>query len=199
MADAGAPGRDRILTVPNLVSLLRFAGVPLFLWLILGAHADGWAVVVLAVGGTTDWVDGFLARRLHQVSRFGELFDPLVDRLYIVATLVALVIRDVVPVWFVVVLIAREVFMAGCLLVLRRYGYGALPVHYLGKSATFILLFALPTLLLAHVNAGAAGWAYPCGWALAWWGLALYWIAAGMYFVQIVGVVRAPRPGRVAA
>jgi cardiolipin synthase (CMP-forming) len=187
------PRTDRVLTVPNLISLLRLAGVPIFLWLVLGAHADGWAVAVLAVGGTSDWVDGYLARRLGQVSRLGELLDPLADRLYILATLVALTARDVVPLWFTIALLAREAVMIVCLAVLRRYGYGPPPVHYVGKTATFILLFAFPTLLLAYTNDGAHWWAYACGWALAWWGLVLYWIAAVFYLIQAAGLMRAAR------
>jgi cardiolipin synthase len=184
--------RWRVLTVPNLISFLRLLGVGLFLWLLLGPQADGWAVVVLAIGGSTDWVDGFLARRLGQVSRLGELLDPFVDRLYIVATVIALTIRDVLPLWFTLALLARELFMAGCLLALRRSGYGPPPVHYVGKAATFILLFAMPTLLLAKVNPDLF-WAYPCGWALAWWGLVLYWVAALFYLVQVLGVTRRPQ------
>ena len=140
-----------ILTVPNLVSFVRLLGVPLFLYLLLVPHADVAAIVVLAVGGTSDWVDGFLARRLGQVSRLGELLDPLADRLYILATLIALTVRDVLPWWFTIALLAREAFLAVLLLVLRRHGYGPPPVHYVGKSATFILLLAFPVLLLAHV------------------------------------------------
>jgi cardiolipin synthase len=185
-----AVARGRVLTIPNLVSFVRLAGVPLFLWLFLAVHADGWAVVVLAIGGTSDWVDGFLARHLGQVSRLGELLDPLADRLYIVATLLALSIREVMPWWFTIALLAREAMLAACLFVLGRYGYGPPPVHYVGKSATFILLVALPMLLLAYASESAAGWAYPTGWALAWWGLALYWIAGLFYVVQVSRVVR---------
>jgi len=183
-----------VLTIPNLVSFARLAGVPLFLYLVLGPHEDGWAVVVLAIGGTSDWVDGFLARRLNQTSRLGELLDPLADRLYIVATVVALTIREVVPLWFTLALLARELLLGVCLLVLRRYGYGPPPVHYVGKSATFILLLALPILLLLKVSPGTEFWTYPSGWSLAWWGLVLYWIAALFYVVQVVGVVRAGHP-----
>jgi cardiolipin synthase len=180
-----------VLTVPNLFTFLRLAGVPLFVYLALGPQADGWAVVVLVLGGSSDWVDGFLARRLGQVSRLGELLDPLADRLYIVATVVVLTIRGVVPLWFTLALLAREVLLTVGLLVLRRYGYGPPPVHYVGKTATFILLMALPTLLLAAAVPGAQWWAHPAGWALAWWGLALYWVAALLYAVQVIGVVRA--------
>jgi cardiolipin synthase len=184
----------RIWTIPNLVSFARLLGVPIFLWLLLGVHEDGWAVVVLLLGGFTDWVDGFLARRLKQVSRLGELMDPLADRLYIFATLVALTIRDVVPLWLTIALVAREVMLALGLLVLRRYGYGPPPVHYLGKAATFILLGAFPILLLATAEPGTATWAHPVGWALAWWGLVLYWVAGGLYVGQVVGAVRSARP-----
>ena len=193
MVEGPRPISQQIRTVPNLVSLARLAGVPLFLWLFLGRHADGWAVAVLAIGGTSDWVDGYLARRLGQVSRLGELLDPAADRLYILATLLALTVRHVVPVALTVALLAREVLLLACLPILRRYGYGPPPVHYLGKTATFVLLVAFPMLLLAFVSDAAAVWAHPAGWALAWWGLALYWVAGVLYVVQVVGVVRAAR------
>jgi cardiolipin synthase len=184
-------GLGRIWTVPNGISLLRLLGVPLFLYLFLGPRADGWAVAVLAVGGTSDWVDGYLARRLGQVSRLGELLDPLADRLYIFATLLAFTIRDIVPWPFTVALIARDVLLTLCLPIFKRYGYGPPPVHYVGKTATFILLLAFPVLLLA--TAVDATWVYASGWALAWWGIVLYWIAGLFYAIQLVGVVRAGR------
>jgi len=182
-----------ILTVPNLVSFLRLLGVPLFLYLLLVPHADVAAIVVLAIGGTSDWVDGFLARRLKQVSRLGELLDPLADRLYIFATLIALTVRDVLPWWFTIALVAREAFLGVLLLLLRRRGYGPPAVHYVGKSATFILLVAFPVLLLAHVLGQPYGWWYAAGWGLALWGLALYWIAAVFYVIQVYGVLRETR------
>jgi cardiolipin synthase len=185
--------QSRVLTVPNIISLARLAGVPLFLYLFLGLHADGWAVVVLAIGGTSDWVDGYAARRLGQVSKLGALLDPLADRLYILATLLAFTARGVVPWPFTAALLLREAVLVATLPVLRRYGYGPLPVHYLGKTATFILLFAFPVLLLARASAGAAPVAGPVGWALAWWGIVLYWIAAGFYVHQVLEIVRAAR------
>jgi cardiolipin synthase (CMP-forming) len=182
---------NRIITVPNMISFARLAGVPIFLWLFLGPHLDGLAITVLAVGGTSDWVDGYLARRLGQVSRLGVLLDPLADRLYILATLLAFTIRGVVGWPFTTALLGREAMLLGCLAVLSRYGYGPPPVHYVGKAATFILLFAFPVLLLAFASPAAWPVAYPAGWALAWWGLVLYWIAGGMYLVQTVRVARA--------
>ena len=139
---------DRIWTVPNALSFLRLLGVPLFLWLILVPEADGWAVVLLMVSGFTDYLDGVLARRLHQISRLGQLLDPLADRLYIIATLLGLALRDIVPWWLVIALLARDVVLAATLPILRRLGYGPLPVHFLGKAATFNLLYAFPLLLL---------------------------------------------------
>jgi len=188
-----AVATDRVLTVPNLISFARLLGVPLFLYLLLGPRYDVAAVVVLAVGGTSDWIDGYVARRLGQVSRFGALLDPLVDRLYILATLVAFTARDIVPWPFTAVLLAREAMMLVCLAVLRRAGYGPPPVHYLGKTATFIILAAFPVLLLAHSVPSVATAAAAIGWGLAWWGVALYWLAGFLYAGQTLALVRAAR------
>jgi cardiolipin synthase (CMP-forming) len=193
MTASASPGLGRIMTIPNLISFARLIGVPVFLYLLLGPHYDVAAVVVLAVGGTTDWVDGYLARRLNQVSRLGELMDPLADRLYILATLIALTVREVVPWQFTVALLARDAMMIICLLVLRRAGYGPPAVHYIGKTATFIVLFAFPTLLLARVIGGEPGFWHAVGWALAWWGIVLYWIAGLFYVIQAYAAVRASR------
>ncbi|GAA0807547.1 CDP-alcohol phosphatidyltransferase family protein [Spirilliplanes yamanashiensis] len=182
----------RIWTVPNLISFARLLGVPLFLWLLLGVEADVAALVVLAVGGTSDWIDGYVARRLGQVSRLGELLDPAADRLYILATLVAFTVREVVPWQFTAALLAREAVMAICLLVLRRRGHGPPPVHYVGKTATFLLLAAFPVLLLAHAVPGARDVAGAIGWGLGWWGLVLYWVAAALYLAQAAALLRHP-------
>lgn len=182
---------DRVFTLPNLISFVRLLGVPVFLYLLLVARADVAAIVVLAVGGTTDWVDGWVARRLRQVSRLGELLDPFVDRLYILATLVAFTVREVVPWQFTVALLAREVLLLGSLGTLRRHGYGPPPVHYVGKTATFLLLAAFPVLLLAKAVPATVFSA--AGWSLAWWGLTLYWVAGAMYVVQAGRLVRAAR------
>jgi len=184
---------DRVWTLPNALSVLRLLGVPVFLWLLLGPHADGWAFAVLAVSGLTDWADGKLARALDQSSRLGALLDPAADRLYIVSTLVALAIRDVVPVWLVVVLLGRELVLGAMLLVLRRYGYPPLQVHYLGKAATLLLLYAFPCLLLAQGSGTLAHVAQPFAWALTIWGTALYVLAGVFYVVQVAGIVRAER------
>jgi cardiolipin synthase len=189
---------DRVWTVPNALSVLRLLGVPLFLWLLLGPQADGWAIAVLVVAGLSDWADGKLARWLDQRSRLGALLDPAADRLYIISTLVALALREVVPLWLVAVLVGREVVLGVMLLVLRYYGYPPLQVHYLGKAATFLLLYAFPTLLLADGTSALAGIAEPVAWALTVWGTALYLLAGAFYVVQVAGIVHAERTGRLA-
>lgn len=175
---------DRLLTVPNLLSGLRLLGVPLFLWLILVPQADLVAVLVLVVAGFTDWLDGYLARRWHQISRLGQLLDPIADRLYILATLIGLLLRGIVPWWFVVLLVSRDVIMALVLMVLKRRGVIGLPVHFLGKAATFCLLYAFPLLLLGDGSGPLALAAQILGWAFAVWGTALYWWAGLLYLGQ---------------
>ena len=201
---AWAPGRlvdreelpDRVWTLPNALSVLRLLGVPLFLWLLLGPHADGWAIAVLVLSGISDWADGKLARLLDQSSRLGALLDPAADRLYIVATLVALALRSVVPLWLVAVLVGRELVLGLVLLVLRHHGYPPLQVHYLGKAATFLLLYAFPCLLLAGAASSVAPVVAPIAWALTIWGTALYLLAGLFYVVQVAGLVRAERAGQ---
>jgi cardiolipin synthase (CMP-forming) len=189
---------NRIWTIPNVISFIRLLGVPLFLYLLLGPQLDLAAVVVLTVGGTTDWVDGYVARRLGQVSRLGELLDPFADRLYIGATLIGFTVRGVVPWWLTAALLLRELVLGMALLVLRRHGYGPLPVHYVGKTGTFVLLGAFPVLLLAHAVPSVANVAGPIGWGLAWWALGLYWAAAVLYLAQTAALLRADRASAVA-
>jgi cardiolipin synthase (CMP-forming) len=199
----GDLGAQRVLTVPNLLSLIRLAGVPLFLWLLLGPRADGWAIVVLGIGGVTDWLDGKLARLLGQSSRLGALLDPAVDRLYIVAALVALGVREVVPWWAVLALVARDLVLGACLPILRSRGYGPFVVTYIGKGATFLLLYAFPLLLLGQSATGVvADVARPIGYGFAAWGTALYLYSGALYLAQFVLAMRtpaAPAPQRPAS
>jgi CDP-diacylglycerol--glycerol-3-phosphate 3-phosphatidyltransferase len=184
---------DRVWTLPNALSVLRLLGVPLFLWLLLGPEADGWAVAILMVSGFTDWLDGKLARWLDQSSRLGALLDPAADRLYIVSTLIALALCEIVPMWLVAVLVGRELVLGITLLVLRRYGYPPLQVHYLGKAATLLLLYAFPGLLLADGTGWLATAIEPFAWAFTIWGTALYVLAGMFYVIQVAGIVRAER------
>jgi cardiolipin synthase len=190
---------NRIWTIPNVISFIRLLGVPLFLYLLLGPHHhDVAAVIVLAVGGTTDWVDGFVARRMNSVSRLGELLDPFADRLYILATLVGFTVRGVVPYWLTGALLLRELVLAIALLVLRRHGYGPPPVHYVGKTGTFVLLAAFPAILLARAVPSIDSWMGPIGWGLAWWALGLYWAAAALYLAQTAQLLRADKAHKAA-
>jgi cardiolipin synthase len=181
---------NRVFTVPNLLSFLRLLGVPLFLWLVLVREADGWAFLVLAVSAFTDYLDGKLARRWHQISRLGQILDPLADRLYIFSTVVALTLREIVPLWFAVLLVGRDVFLAFLVPALRRRGLTVLPVHFLGKAATFCLLYALPLLLLGDGAGTLALLARVFGWAFAVWGVGLYWWAGLIYAEQVRRLLR---------
>ncbi len=191
-ATTGGGASDRVLTVPNVLSALRLVGVPVFLWLVLAEH-DGWALLVLMLSGVTDYLDGKIARRFGLESKVGALLDPIADRLYILTTLLGLAWRDVIPWWLVVVLLAREAFMGVVLLWLQRNGFGPLPVHFIGKAATFNLLYAFPLLLLGDGTSTFAQVALPVGWAFAWWGTVLYWLAGLLYAGQAVGLVRGRR------
>jgi cardiolipin synthase len=175
---------DRVLTLPNVLSFARLLGVPVFLWLILVPEADGWAIALLVVSGITDWLDGFLARRWNQITRVGQLLDPIADRLYILATLFGLLLRDIIPIWLVVLLVSRDLVMAVVLLLLKRRGITGLPVHFIGKAATFNLLYAFPLLLLGDGTGTIAEICRIFGWAFAIWGTALYWWAGVLYIEQ---------------
>ena len=188
---------DRVLTVPNLLSAVRLAGVPVFLYLLLvpgGAAwgADIWAIVVLALGGITDWLDGKLARLLGQYSALGALLDPAVDRLYILAALLALGVREVVPWWAVIALVGRDLVLAATLPVLRARGYGPYQVTYLGKGATFLLLYAFPLLLAAQAQGWFADLARPFAYAFSVWGTVLYLYTGALYLAQFVRALRTP-------
>jgi cardiolipin synthase (CMP-forming) len=181
---------DRILTIPNALSVLRLLGVPVFLWLLLGPHADGWALGLLALSGFTDWADGVLARKLDQRSDFGALLDPAADRLYILATLIGLVLRHIIPAWLAVVIIARDIVLGIALIPLRRRGYAPPEVHYLGKAATFCLLYAFPLLLLGSHPGTISDIARPIAWAFTIWGTGLYLWAGAVYLRQVITLIR---------
>jgi cardiolipin synthase len=181
-----------VVTLPNALSALRLLGVPLFLWLVLTEH-DGPAVLVLMVSGVTDYLDGKIARAWGQTSKLGTLLDPAADRLYILATLIGLTVRDVVPLWLTLLLVGRDVLLACTLPVLRRHGYGPLPVNFLGKAATFNLLAGFPLLLLGEWDGLVGDVAHAFGWAFAIWGTALYWWAGVLYLIQVRDLVRADR------
>jgi cardiolipin synthase len=181
-----------VFTLPNLLSFLRLALVPVFLVLIIRGE-DAWALLVLVVSSTTDFLDGFLARKLGQVTRLGQLLDPAADRLYIFAALIGLASRELVPWWIVLVVLGRDVFMLALGVILANFGFGPLPVHQLGKIATFCLFYALPLIMLGQAFPMLAWWSQPMGWAFGLWGAFLYWWAGVIYAIETARVIRMPR------
>lgn len=194
----------RVWTVPNLISFARLALVPVFLWFIVdGAYLA--ALIVLVIASLSDALDGWLARRLNQISNLGILLDPVADRLYILAALIGLAVRGLVPWWLLVVIVLRDVLLVVLGLVLWRGGQmgsrgekgrfrrGAIPVTKLGKSATFLLLLGIPTLLCAALLPTGFAWVEGAGWALVILGTALYWLAGIDYARHTRERVRSPR------
>jgi cardiolipin synthase (CMP-forming) len=186
---------DRVLTIPNVLSFVRLLLVPVFAVLIV-LEFDLAAVGVLMVSGYTDYLDGWLARRWGQVTRIGQLLDPLADRLYILTTLLGLAYRDIVPWWLVILLIARDAALTVSLLALTPAERSPLEVNFLGKAATANLLYAFPLLLLGNADNTAGDIAQPIGWAFAWWGTGLYWWS-GIIYLRQVAAVRARRAARL--
>jgi cardiolipin synthase len=187
---------DRVLTIPNILSMARLVGVPVFLWLILwpefgGPNCDLWALLVLAGSGVSDYLDGKLARRWNQISSLGRILDPAADRLYILSTLVGLTWREILPIWLTAALLARELLLLVMVWVLDRHGYAPPQVNFLGKAATFNLMYAFPLLLLSDGSSWVASLAAIFGWAFAGWGTALYWWAGILYVVQVRRLIRA--------
>ncbi|HPY24114.1 MAG TPA: CDP-alcohol phosphatidyltransferase family protein [Mycobacterium sp.] len=181
----------RVWTIPNVLSVIRLVLVPVFLYLLLGVHAYGPATGVLMFSGVSDWADGKIARLMeNQSSRLGELLDPLVDRIYMIAVPVGLAFAGVVPWWLVAVLLGRDVVLAATLPVLRGRGVAALPVTYIGKAATFALMSGLPLILLGQWDALWSRVIGACGWGFVIWGTGMYLWSAVLYLIQVAMVVR---------
>ena len=187
---------DRLLTVPNLLSGIRLVLIPVFIYLLLVAHANAWAVAVLMFSGASDWADGKIARLLNQSSKLGELLDPAVDRLYMVTVPIVFGVRGIVPWWIIGILLARDLLLAAELPLLRTRGFTALPVLYIGKAATFGLMSAFPLILLGQWDALWSRVVLACGWAFLIWGLYMYLWSFVLYAVQVVLVMRRLPPVR---
>jgi cardiolipin synthase len=182
---------SRILTIPNFLSLCRLAMVPVFLVFII-VGADFAALIVLVISSVTDYLDGTIARKFQQVTRLGQLLDPAADRLFIFAALVGLCVRDIIPLWLVIIIVGRDFMLLVLGIVLANHGYGPLPVHHLGKMGTFALLFALPILMIGLAFHEINWITNPVGWAFALWGAFLYWWAGFVYIVETARVIRIP-------
>jgi len=185
-----------VWTVPNVLSFLRLLLVPVFLFLVVDGQ-DVAALVVLVIASASDFLDGVIARRFNQITRLGQLLDPAADRLYMFSALVGLAWRDLVPWWIVALVVGRDVFLLLLGVLLANHGYGPLPVHQLGKLATFCLFYALPVILLGQAFPSLEWWSQPVGWAFAIWGVFLYWWAGFVYLgetLRVVGKARVTRP-----
>lgn len=181
---------NRVLTVPNVLSVIRLLLIPVFAYLLLVAHANGWAVAILMFSGASDWADGKIARLLNQSSRLGVLLDPAVDRLYMVTVPVLLAVSGLVPWWFVIILIVRDGLLTAALPLLRSRGISALPVMYIGKAATFALMCGFPLVLLGTWDALWSHVIGACGWAFLVWGMYAYLWSFVLYAVQVTLVLR---------
>lgn len=172
--------RQEILTIPNAITGVRALGIPFFLWAYLSLDNVLLALIILTIGAITDYVDGKVARALNQESALGAMLDPAIDRAYIAATVIALVINGVVPIWLLLILIGRDLWLALALLIKKNRGTGVFEVTFLGKAATFNLLYAFPFLLVAG-DSGIGRVFFIGGWGFAIWGLGLYLVTALQY------------------
>jgi cardiolipin synthase (CMP-forming) len=174
-------GLSRIVTIPNVVTAVRLACVPVFVWLLFGAHRQTDAAILLAVLGATDWVDGYVARRFHQVTTLGKVLDPVADRILVGTAVISVIVHHAVPLWFGVATLAREVLVSAAVLLLAALGAERIDVLWVGKAGTFGLMVSYPIFLVAH---GHAGWQSPLeviAWVCAIPALVLAYIAAGSY------------------
>jgi cardiolipin synthase len=189
-------GLDRILTAPNVITMVRLLCIPLYLWLLFGAHRQIAAAVLLAALGATDWVDGFVARRYGQVSTFGKVLDPTADRILVGTAVISIMVYGAVPLWFGLATIAREVLVSAMVLLLAALGAARIDVLWVGKAGTFGLMFAYPTFLLGD---GTAAWQEPIriiAWVTGLIGLSLAWWAAGSYIAPARQALRQGRAAR---
>jgi len=190
---------DRVLTAPNLITLVRLLCIPLFLWVLFGLHRQTDAAVLLAALGSTDWIDGFVARRYHQVSTLGKVLDPAADRILVATAVIAVIVHGAVPVWFGVATLAREALVSVMVLLLAALGAARINVLWIGKAGTFALMFSYPAFLLSY---GTASWQGPIrviAWICGLLGLALAWAAAAGYVAPARNALRVGRSARKSA
>ena len=185
---------NRILTIPNIMSLVRLACIPLFLYLLFGRDNRAGAAWLLGGLGATDWIDGYVARHYNQVSDLGKILDPTADRLMFIVALVGMIVDRAGPVWFYVLVLARETLFGGTVLIATLMGMKRFDVTRLGKLATFLLMFALPGLLI-----GASDLWLHLPFEIAAWLLAVPGIVLSYYTaITYIPVLRANlRDGRL--
>lgn len=188
--------RDIYLTIPNLLSLFRIISIPFIAWL-MSDHEMVTALIVLAISSLSDGLDGILARKLNQVSKIGQILDPLADRLLVFCSIIALGVAGIIPWWMLIVVGIRDLFMAVQVLWLAQYGYGPLPVHFVGKTGTALLMMAIVALTVADLGtAPLFHLLHLAALAAGIWGVAMYWLAGYIYFRQGITVLRQELPQR---
>jgi cardiolipin synthase len=185
---------DMVFTVPNLLTVVRFLGVPLFIWLVLAERAYGTAALVLAVMGSTDWVDGYIARRFNQMSKLGRVLDPIADRLSLIAVAVTLVIAGVVEWWYLTALLVPDLVLLSISL-FYFHSHPDLPVSRVGKIRTALLLVGTPLLVLSKLPIPGTGAYFVAAWICLALGLVGHWIAAYNYFWAIIRKGRGLKAG----
>lgn len=175
------PSSTAIVTLPNFITIVRLACLPVFLWLLFGQEDRAAAAWLLAALGITDWIDGYLARHLGQTSELGKILDPVADRLLFFVGAGGILIDGSVPVWFAVVVLARELLVAGATLMLAAMGAKRIDVTWWGKAGTFGLMVAFPLFLASHSDLSWEGIADDLAWIAAIPGLAFSLYAAASY------------------
>jgi cardiolipin synthase len=192
--EEGGDGLDRVATLPNAISLVRLACVPVFLWLLFGRENRTGAAFLLGGLGATDWVDGYIARHFNQVSNLGKVLDPIADKVLLVVGMVAILIDGSVPAIVFWPAIAREVLVAGTTILLGAMGARRIDVSWAGKCGTLLMMTAFPLFLWGHRH----GPAYALAWVVAVAGLIMAWYAAATYVGPARQALREGRAGRLA-
>ena len=189
------PKRE-IFTVPNLITLLRLFCLPIFLWLLFSLKDRGAAAWLLGGLGATDWVDGWIARRFNQKSDFGAIFDPTVDRGLFIVAVIAILIDQSMPIWFGVAILVREVFVASAMSIATAFGMKRFAVNKWGKRYTFLLMFAVPLILLGQADGAGSRWVTWLGWFFGLPALVISYTTAINYLPVIRANLRSGRASR---
>lgn len=196
--DRGSDQRtDRVVTIPNVITVVRLSLLPVFLWLLFAKDDRASAAWLLAGLGATDFLDGYIARHFHQVSELGKVLDPVADRLLLFVGVGGILVDGSVPAWFAVAVLVREALVAGATLVLAALGASRIDVTWFGKAGTFGLMLAFPLFLASESTVGWADQAEVFAWITGLVGLALAWVAAVLYVplaLEALRTGRHPRP-----
>ena len=175
---------NRVLTVPNVISFLRICSIP-YLAVLIAQHKMWPALIVLAIAALSDCIDGYIARTFNQVSKLGQILDPIADRLLIVCSTLALAFAKIIPWWALALVVLRDAIMAILIVILSQYDYGPLPVNFMGKTGTALLMVTIVLFMIVFAIATEPMLIlYAAAIACAIWGITLYWFAGILYCIQ---------------